>query len=318
MTDLSAALGAVLWFVLAAGVGGAFDLSTVELYVALAALVLVPLGIGIAVSARDTNVFTRHYSVVILGQPPAALAVVGALAAPQGTLTAMALVVPWLGVTGIIALFGLRRLLSRGIGPLPALAIDVALLYVPVAAAALFLHVAGIALRFAPIIVLLTAVHFHYAGFVLPLVVGRVGRRLTGDVGGFAPTAAGRVATASTLVIIVGIAMIAVGITFSPLIELLAVVCFATAVAGFAVLLVWAVVPAVPRLPGLLLTVASLSILWTMALALAFAVSSLPGTPSVVTIPEMLRWHGSVNAGGFALPAILAVRLLERVDESSA
>lgn len=60
-----------------------------------------------------------------------------------------------------------------------------------------------------------------------------------------------------------------------------------------------------------LLAVAALSTCWTMALALAFAYSSLPGTPALVTIPEMIRWHGSVNAFGFALPALLAVRLLE-------
>ena len=48
-----------------------------------------------------------------------------------------------------------------------------------------------------------------------------------------------------------------------------------------------------------------------MALAVAFAYSSLPGTSVLVTIPEMVRWHGSVNAFGFALPALLAFRSLE-------
>lgn len=60
------------------------------------------------------------------------------------------------------------------------LAIDAALLYIPVGAVALVLHVAGISLQFRPIIILLTVVHYHYAGFVLPLVTGLAGRVLSG------------------------------------------------------------------------------------------------------------------------------------------
>jgi len=223
----------------------------------------------------------------------------------------VALTLPWLCVTGAIALCGLGRLTARGGGPLPELAIDAGLLYVPVAATFLCMHAAGVSLRFAPIIVLLTGVHFHYAGFALPLVVGLTGRILTGDDGTFPAAITGRATAAATVVIVVGILLIAVGITFSPLVEAVAVIAFTIAVAGFAIRLLRDVVPAVTRLPGLLLAVAALSICWTMALALAFASASLPGTPSLITIPEMIRWHGSVNAFGFALPALLAVRLLE-------
>lgn len=324
VTDLSAVLGATCWLALVAGVQiGSIALSTVVLYVALATLVLVPLGLGLVTPARDATAAPTAYTVAVGGQFPAALAAVAALATPQGSLVAMVLVVPWLAVTGTIALCGLQRFASRGGGPVPELAIDAACVYVPVAAAFLWLHTAGISLHFAPIIVLLTGVHFHYAGFVLPLVVGLTGRRLSvadGDDGGaFAAngtggvaSAAGRVETAITVVIVAGILLIAVGITVSTLVEAVAVALFATGVVGFAILVLVDVVPAVPRLPAVLLAVAALSLCWTMALALAFATSSLPGTPVLVTIPEMVRWHGSANAVGFALPSLLAFRLLER------
>ncbi len=187
---------------------------------------------------------------------------------------------------------------------------DAALLYVPVASIALLFSVAGIDLGFAPIIVLLTAVHFHYAGFVLPLVVGLAGRVIA-DGGAFDSTLTGHIAAASTVAVVVGILAVAVGITVSPILEFVAVVPFVAGVAGFAFVVTGGVVPVVPRLPGALLVAASLSVCVGMAFALAFAYSSLPGTTVLVTIPEMVRWHGAVNAFGFALPALVAFRLLE-------
>ncbi|MBZ6495130.1 YndJ family transporter [Natrinema longum] len=312
VTDLSAAAGGVVWLGVVAGTaGGVLSLSPPALYVGLAALVLVPLGLGVLESPRDATPPSAPYRGAAVGQFPAALALVVALTAPQGSLAAVALTVPWLGVTGTIALCGLGRLVDRGGGPLPDLAIDAGLLYVPVAAAFLCLHAAGVSLRFAPIIVLLTGVHFHYAGFALPLVVGLTGRHLAGADGRFPATVAGRATAGTTVVVVAGILLIAIGITFSPLIEVVAVVAFTAGVVGFALRTLRDVVPTVARLPGLLLAVAALSLCWTMALALAFAYASLPGTAVLVTIPEMIRWHGSVNAFGFALPALLAFRLLE-------
>lgn len=46
----------------------------------------------------------------------------------------------------------------------------------------------------------------------------------------------------------------------------------------------------------------------TMALALAYGYSAFPRTGRLITIGEMVRWHGTVNVFGFALPALLAFR----------
>jgi hypothetical protein len=96
------------------------------------------------------------------------------------------------------------------------------------------------------------------------------------------------------------------------LLEVVAAAAFSAAVVGFALFLLRTVVPAVGRIPGALFAVAAVSLCWTMALALAFAYSALPGTPRVVSIPEMIRWHGCVNAFGFALPALFALRSLDK------
>jgi len=81
VTDLSAAAGAIAW--LAAVVAAASDLlalSTVELFVSLAVLVLVPLGLGLAATARRSGGAIMPSRLAAAGQLPAALAVVGALA----------------------------------------------------------------------------------------------------------------------------------------------------------------------------------------------------------------------------------------------
>ncbi|WP_435152421.1 YndJ family transporter [Haladaptatus sp. DFWS20] len=207
-------------------------------------------------------------------------------------------------------------MLSRGLTPFPELAIDAALLYVPVGAVALVLSRAGISFHFRPIIVLLTVVHYHYAGFALPLVTGMAGRIVTDDGGRFGSGIVGRAMAATTLVIVVNLALIAVGITFSPLVEVVAVAFFTVAVVVFALSILGAVVPRVDRIRGALLSVAAIAVVWTMALALAYGYSAYPGTPQLVTIDEMILRHGSVNAFGFALPALLAFRL--KTPESTA
>lgn len=121
----------------------------------------------------------------------------------------------------------------------------------------------------------------------------------------------GLLALGATLVIVVTLALIAVGITFSPLVEVVAVALFTVAVAGFALLTLAEVVPDIDGFPAVGLGVASLAIVLTMALALAYGYSAFPETGRLVTISEMIRWHGSLNAFGFALPALLALRRLE-------
>ncbi len=310
VTGLSALVGGTIWLALAGGaIVGVDTLSEIELYVAFAVFVLVPMGLGLLRPPARTK---RLYSIVVQTQFPAAVLAVVALTLPQGTVGAVSLALPWLAITGSIAVLGADRLASRRGGPVPELAIDAALLYVPVAAVFLLLHTADISLRFSPVIVLLTVVHFHYAGFVLPLVVGLTGRLVTDEGGRFKKTIGGRLAAGTTVVIVAGILLIAIGITFSPLVEVAAAAVFTAAVVGFAAIVLYEVVPTLPRLPGACLAVSAISLFWTMALALAFAYGQLPVTDPIVTIPQMVRFHGSINAFGFALPALGAFWLLER------
>lgn len=311
VTDASAILGAVGWLtIVAAAVAGRLALGEVELFVSLALLVFVPLGLGRIPVPREPAILGRLVDLAALGQLPAAAAAVGALALPVGSVIGILLCLPWLALTGALALAGLARFVDRGPLSLPALAVDAALLYLPVGAVALVFHRAGINLQFRPIIVLLTVVHYHYAGFVLPLIVGVAGRRLT-DGGRFERTVPGVLGGAATAVVVANLALIAVGITFSPLIEVVAVALFTVAVAALAGLVLWRVVPTLPTRPAVLLGVAMGTLFATMALALAYGYSAFPATGRLLTIAEMVRWHGTLNAFGFALPGLLAIRWLD-------
>jgi hypothetical protein len=309
LTDLSAVVGAVVWVgAVVAGLADLVALSPVDRFVALAVLVLVPLGLGL-VRPPDSRIGMAAARGAAVASLPAALAVVAALALPVGSRPSVLLALPWLGVTGAIAVVGLARLRTLGLGGLAELSVTAALLYVPVGAVALVLHRAGIALRFEPLIVLLTAVHYHYAGFVLPLVVGLIARVVGAGDGFEGP--AGQVGAAALLVLVGNIALIAVGITFSPLLEVVAVGLFTVAVAVYAALALGRAVPRLPRLPASLLTVACCTLFASMALALAYGYSAFRPSDALLGIGTMVRWHGALNAFGFALPALLAFRLLE-------
>lgn len=75
----------------------------------------------------------------------------------------------WFLYTILLALYGFTRLLKRGIFPLHELIIDGAWMYLALGGLWFWLYTADIqVMTFSPIIVLLTAIHFHYSAFFYP------------------------------------------------------------------------------------------------------------------------------------------------------
>lgn len=73
----------------------------------------------------------------------------------------------WFLYTIILALYGFTRLLKRGTVPLHELMIDGAWMYLALGGLWFWLYTADIqVMTFSPIIVLLTAIHFHYSAFL--------------------------------------------------------------------------------------------------------------------------------------------------------
>lgn len=136
---------------------------------------------------------------------------------------------------------------------------------------------------FDPVICLLTANHFHYAGFAALVIASRA-RRLQ-------PFTAACILFCPVL--------IAIGITALPMLEWIAALLFAGALLVVAASNI--------RQSGPLLGLAYLCLFFTMPLAGCYALAEFfPGVPAL-TIAEMIPMHGLVNAFGFSFLGLLAL-----------
>lgn len=298
--SLSSAIGGgVLWAVLAA----TEPVGEIELLLLLAPLVLVPILLDIIATPTREGTHSKVYLLAVFLQPIAALCATAGLILQPGVAVG-AITAVWVLFAVILALFGIWRLLPRGFRPIEELLIDAGLLYIIVGALALFLNRLGVApLGFSDSLVLLTGVHFHYAGFVLPVLTGISGRVCTGSVRrAYVPVA---------VVVLFGPGLIGLGITFSPLVEIISVAFFTTAVTLLALLWLGGVVPAREnRLQQTGLSMSALVLPASMALALLFGVSRFLERPiGGLEISTMVDLHGHLNALGFALLGALGWRL---------
>ncbi|MBI3463210.1 MAG: YndJ family protein [Planctomycetes bacterium] len=260
----------------------------------LAPLVLVPAGLRLVPASGSPDQATRLLSASTGLQFPAAALLVVAFLLPAG-LWAAALAVPWLVVTTMVACVGLLRLKARGFAPLAALSTDAGLVYLAVGGGWAVLSRWGARpMGFSDEIVQLTAVHFHFAGFVLPLLAGLAARSLPGGMARIAPVG-----------VVAGVPLVALGIAFSPLLEVVAACALAGASVLVALLQIRLALQNLSAGARLLFAASGLSLLTGMVLAAAYALGKFSGNPWL-TIPQMLPTHGAINALGFGLLGLLA------------
>lgn len=297
---VSALAGALAWLVLLVILPAESQtIALISRLLLLAVLVLVPLALGL-VASRCSGHGAAHLRLALRVQPLAAVAVVGAFVLPAGALAGL-LASSWLLFAGIVALLGVARLFDDRLRNAAELCVDMSLLLLPVGGFWLAMARFGARpLGFGDTIVLLTAVHFHYAGFALLLLAGLAGRRLReGPPRGWSIF---RLAAAG---ISTGVPLVALGIAFSRPLEILAVLLLAASVLVFAFLTLVAIVPQlVRRTARALLAISALASVATMLLAAGYAAGSFVGL--ALTIPQMVLAHGVVNAFGLVLCGLLA------------
>lgn len=292
---VSAALGGVVWLTRVAVVG--IEPATMTWGVCLfllAPLVLVPLAL------RLIGELSLPAKLAVGLQPIGALSLVVSFVQPAG-MTAGLLALPWLLVTGLVAFAGLLRLRRHAWHILPELAIDAGLIYLSIGGVwTIMARLGERPLDFDDVIVFLTAMHFHYAGFVLPLATGLAGRCILGRLGSISAAA-----------VIAGVPLTAIGITASQLqwgqaLEVLSAVFLASAgllVVTQNVRLVWR--GDTPRLARLLWALSATALAFGMVLAGLYGLRFIMPLPGL-NIPSMRAWHGTANALGFALPVLAA------------
>jgi hypothetical protein len=200
---------------------------------------------------------------------------------------------------------------ERRARPLEEACIDVAHLYLPVGGAWLCASRLGMRpMDFSDSIVLLTGVHFHYAGTAAPLLAGMAGRALAeARAQARSSPRADRAFVVAAAAAISGPPLVAIGISVSRAVEVISAVLLA---AGLAVLAAIAANLAAPsmrrhRAAPRLLIVSSMSLVATMILAVTYAVGQLLERP-LVTIPQMIWTHGIANVFGFSLCGLAAGR----------
>lgn len=308
----AAVIGAVIWSVgLWIPLADSGTMALFERIFLWSPLVVVPLALDLASTPDRHGKHCLSWRVAKWLQPVAAILLVASLLLPRG-LSAGLLALPWLAVAIAIACFGLWRFLPRGLVPFEEICIDAALLYLPIGGTWLVASRTGSPLLgFEEPIALLTAVHFHYAGFAAPLIAGLVGRVLPYE-GVLLPTY--RVAAASVML---GPALLAIGTTVSPALEVIAAFLLAFGVLTLSLVSLLGIVRTLPPMARPLLIVAAIALPASMALACIYAAGEWLGRP-LVTLQTMGLFHGAANAFGFASCGLLALAWAQPVSRAAA
>jgi len=294
----SAFLGAGIWLGVTAPLprDSQWMITSLLLFVPL---VLIRLGFAFMIPHGHVIRYRWWYT-VSYSQLPAAIFLTAAFLTPAGTVAGL-LALPWFCFTLLLAGLALDEIRHRPtlveFGRLGAM------LLLPVGAAWALMSRSGLQpLGFAPIIVLLTAVHFHYAGFALPLLAGELLRWRNNVLN-----------RALLIAVLAGVPMVAVGITTTQLggpreVELLAAITLA--VVG--ILLGLGHVRQAAHWPGwvgLLLAVSGLSLIAALGNSGLYALGQYGLIPRI-EIPFMVHWHGAINAVGCALCGLFAWHLV--------
>lgn len=292
---ISARVGAGIWLLYIAVTATDWNyVATIERLLLLAVLVFTPLALALVPQwyAGETDISLLHWAYRI--QPFAAILVALAFTQPAGAMAAL-LSLPWLLCAGCIALAGLAlRKAASDPHPVHEWVLTVGMLYLPIGASWLLLSRLGVRpLNFPDVIVLLTAVHFHYTGFAVPVITALTGRFLVRNHLSVPvyPWLAGTVVTATPL--------IAAGITLAPWLEAVGVLLLFMTVIGLATVIGWYVLPHLPTLLArVLLAVAACAMVVAIIPALLYGAGELFGQ-AWITIPRMVQLHGFTNALGF-------------------
>lgn len=297
----SAAAGAVTWgalWMVPFGSPGPFGLA--ERLLLFHILVLTPLGLRLAACPDAQGRHPLPYRLARWAHAPAAGLAVFSYCLPRG-LPAALCAGGWLVFTALAALFGLFRFWPRRFARAEELVIDVGLAYFPVGAGWLVLSRYGAhPVGFGDAIVFLTAVHFHFAGFAACLLTGLTGRKLLELL-----PSARRWFPAVVANVVLGTPILAAGITLNPVLEFAGAAVLASGLVMLAGIVLLFVAPRVSSWTvQTLLALSALSVLAPMLLAVAYALAGLTGRPR--SIPDMIYFHGVLNAFGFALLGLLA------------
>ncbi len=293
--------GGIVWLALVATrLAGLTHLTLIDVLFLLAPLTIAPL--GLALIAFDDGVPQILLTAAIRVQPVGAVLAVVAFLLPIG-LPAAVLASAWLVVCVIAGLGALAYLVQgRSLHPV-RLATAAAVGFMAFGAIWLVLSRAGVApIGLSPIIVEMTAVHFHFTGFAATLMAALLLTRLRQDRG-----IARRIAIAASLLLVLGSPVLATGwATPVRVLQVAGAILVATGVVATAIVFFFRSASLVETTPArVLLRLSALAPLLPMVLAVEYSAGHVFGFPTL-DIQGMALIHGDLNALGFSLLGMVA------------
>jgi hypothetical protein len=311
---VSAATGAFVWLIVLLPLPQWFDLPVesagetwlIERLVLFAILVITPLTLSLVLSPDRDGRHSLSSRAAALIQPPAALIAVVSFHSRTG-IGAAILSTGWTAAALLIALCAFDRLARRrSLLPVEELSIDAGLAYITAGGGWMFLSRHGLnPMGFSDTIVLLTAAHFHYAGFAAPILTGLAGRHIKK-----VRPSLRHYFTVAAIGVIAGPPLVATGITFSRAIEMASAIALSISLLMLSLLILFAVVPVLKqKVAQLLFVISANSVVVTMIFACLYAAGRYLGIETV-TIPLMAKIHGAINAFGFVLCGLIAWSIL--------
>jgi hypothetical protein len=306
----SAACGFLVWGLIALGaMAGRISLDAIAALFLLSPLVLVPLGFEITrpptVESTPPGRWARN------------LLPVGALLAtlsfwPSAGPSAGLVASGWLLVCALAAIDGLWRFVRGGYRSVDGVCSSASAVYLFVGSVWLILSRLGsTSFHYPERTVLLATVHFSFTGFVLPIVAGATANARRTAPGPAAPALGFTLVVAA---ILVGPALLAAGnVRQSPALKLVGALLLVAASFGLAsqVASVMRRRCMASRRARALVAISALSLVVGMLLVAVYAVGEATGR-AWLTVPQMARLHGAINALGFALCGLLGWALETR------
>jgi len=294
-------LGGLIWLFLNFLTPNQAQIGLMESLLLFAIMVLVPMIFALIAKTDEIRLSSLPFRVAVIIQPVCALFVIASYFFNAGT-TAGLLAAPWFLVTALLGLCGLMDFIKLRWVSIAQTSLNFGFLYIPVGGFWLVVSRLGLQpLGFNEIIIFLTAIHFHYAAFCTLFMVGYVGRKMQ------QPTEwQKKLYTIIVFGIIIGMPLLAAGITYSPLLEFIAAMVFASSLILFSIYILFVFIPTLShhRLAQILFGISALSVVGTMLLALTYAYAEVTEIV-IISIPLMAKTHGIINTFGFVFCGLL-------------
>ncbi len=204
----------------------------------------------------------------------------------------------WWMYTVFIALYAILRLWETKIHRIEETSVLFGLIYLAGGGFWFFAYATHLQImQFAPLIILLTAVHFHYSAFLIPIFNGLLGRTIRKHR---------KLYNWITWVILLSPLLIALGITYSKTLDVIAVSIYMAAIYLHAFLVFTAAFRT--KTGAYLIRLSSAVLMITIAFSMIYSFGVFRQEVTL-TINQMIWIHGFVNAFGVILPALIGWRI---------